>query len=153
MKRKRIHFPSRMAKYFKAERETKNRKFFDKPPKRGRFKGKVSWAISRAKLIHNGSSRELRKTLVFIRFDEEGTIYQKDYIVYFSMKIMESVNLTDIYKKLKEIERNMATKRELAQTMETFCILSNEDTLQQIESSERDIKRGKFKKISSVEDL
>ena len=69
------------------------------------------------------------------------------------MKIMESVNLTDIYKKLKEIERNMATKRELAQTMETFCILSNEDTLHQIESSEEDIKRGKFKQISSVEDL
>ena len=67
-----------MAKYFKAERETKNRKFFDKPPKRGRFKGKVSWAISRAKLIHNGSSRELRKTLVFIRFDEEGTILEKE---------------------------------------------------------------------------
>ena len=69
------------------------------------------------------------------------------------MKSMESVNLMAIYTKLKDIERNMATKRELAQTMETFCILSNEDTLQQIESSERDIKRGKFKQISSVEDL
>ena len=69
------------------------------------------------------------------------------------MKSMESVNLMAIYTKLKDIERNMATKRELAQTMETFCILSNEDTLQQIESSKRDIKRGKFKQISSVEDL
>ncbi len=66
---------------------------------------------------------------------------------------MESVSLMNIYKQLKEIKKNMATKRELAQTMETFCILSNEDTLQQIESSERDIKSGKFKKIISVEDL
>lgn len=66
---------------------------------------------------------------------------------------MESINLIDIYKKLKEIEKNMATKKELVQTMETFCILSNEDTLQQIKSSESDIKRGKFKQISSVEDL
>ncbi len=41
----------------------------------------------------------------------------------------------------------MATKEELAQAMETFCILSNEDTIQQIESSESDIKRGKFKQI------
>lgn len=63
---------------------------------------------------------------------------------------MESINLMDVYKKLKDIERNMATKRELAQTMETFCILSNEDTLQQIESSEDDIKKGKLKQISSV---
>ena len=66
---------------------------------------------------------------------------------------MESINLMDVYKKLKEIEKNMATKEELAQAMETFCILSNEDTMQQIESSESDIKRGKFKEVQSVEDL
>ena len=66
---------------------------------------------------------------------------------------MEPVNLTDIYKMLKEIERNMATKEELAQAMEGVCILSNEDTMQQIESSEGDIKRGKFKEIRSVEEL
>jgi len=65
----------------------------------------------------------------------------------------ESINLIDVYKKLKEIERNMATKEELSQAMETFCILSNEDTMQQIESSESDIKRGKFKQIRSVKDL
>ena len=66
---------------------------------------------------------------------------------------MESINLMDIYKKLKEIERNMATKEELANAMETICILSNEDTMQQIESSEKDIKRRKFKEIGSIEDL
>ncbi len=66
---------------------------------------------------------------------------------------MESINLIDVYKKLKEIEKNMATKEELAQAMETVCILSNEETIQQIESSESDIKRGKFKQIMSVKDL
>jgi hypothetical protein len=66
---------------------------------------------------------------------------------------MESISLLEIYKKLKEIERNMATKEELAQAMETVCIMSNEDTMQQIESSESDIKRRKFKEIRSVEDL
>ena len=66
---------------------------------------------------------------------------------------METINLTDVYKKLKEIERNMATKEELANAMETICILSNEDTMQQIESSECDIKEGKFKQVRSVEDL
>jgi len=66
---------------------------------------------------------------------------------------MESINLLDIYNKLKEMEKNMATKEELARAMETFCILSNEETTEQIESSESDIKRGKFKQIRSVEDL
>lgn len=65
----------------------------------------------------------------------------------------ESINLIDVYKKLKEIERNMATKEELAQAMETVYIMSNDDTLEQIESSESDIKRGKFKEIRSVKDL
>ncbi len=63
------------------------------------------------------------------------------------------MNLSDVYNKLEEIERNMATKQELAQTMETICILSNEDTMSQIESSENNIERGKFKQIRSVEDL
>jgi len=63
------------------------------------------------------------------------------------------MNLADIYKKLKEIERTMATKQELAQAIENICILSNEDTMAQIESSEKDMKRGKFKEVTSVEDL
>jgi len=66
---------------------------------------------------------------------------------------MDSVNLIDVYKKLKEIERKMATKEELANAMETLCILSNEDTMQQIELSEEDIKKGKLKQVSSTEDL
>ena len=66
---------------------------------------------------------------------------------------METINISEVYKKLKEIERTMATKQELAEAMETVCILSNEDTLNQIKSSENDIKRGKFKEIGSIEDL
>lgn len=65
----------------------------------------------------------------------------------------ESINLSDIYEKLKEIERTMATKQELTQAIETVCILSNEDTMDQIDSSENDIKIGKFKQIKSVKDL
>jgi len=87
-------------------------------------------------------------------FDKLFYIYQKDYIVIFLINNMETIiNLSDVYKKLKEIERNMATKQELAEAIETVCILSNEDTISQIESSEKDIKRGKFKEISSIEDL
>ena len=63
------------------------------------------------------------------------------------------MSITEIYEKLKQIERTMATKQELAQAMETVCVLANEDTMNQIESSERDIKRGKFKQVMSVEEL
>lgn len=66
---------------------------------------------------------------------------------------MESINLLDIYKKLKDIELNMATKKELDEALETFCIVSNEETMRQIISSEEDIKKGNFKEIISVEDL
>ena len=66
---------------------------------------------------------------------------------------MESINLTDVYKKLKEIEKNMATKEELAQAMETVCIMSNENTMDQICESEENIKKGKCKQIRSVKDL
>jgi len=66
---------------------------------------------------------------------------------------MEPINISDIYKKLKEIEKKMATKKELAEAMETFCILSNDDTIKQIKLSESDIQSGKFKRIKSTEDL
>lgn len=48
---------------------------------------------------------------------------------------------------------NMATKKEMKEALETFCIISNEDTMMQIASSEEDIKRGNFKEIISAEDL
>jgi len=66
---------------------------------------------------------------------------------------MESINLMDVYKKLKEIEKNMATKEELAHAMETVCIMSNADTMNQIYESEENIKKGKCKQITCVEDL
>ena len=66
---------------------------------------------------------------------------------------MESINLIDIYNKLKEIEINMATKEELAKAIETISILSNEETIEQIDSSNNDIKKGKFKIIKSTQDI
>lgn len=65
----------------------------------------------------------------------------------------KSINISDVYEKLKEIERTMATKKELAQAFETICVLSNEETMKQIDSSASDIERGKFRQISSIEDL
>src|SRR3989344_6939926 len=58
MKRRRIHFPSRMAKYFKAER-----KGFESNFSRRNFTNSQR------------ASCKLRKTLVFIRFEERRGVY------------------------------------------------------------------------------
>jgi hypothetical protein len=63
------------------------------------------------------------------------------------------VNYEDVYRKLKMIEQTMVTKAELNKALETIMIVSNEDTMKQIKNSEKDIKKGKVKKINSVKDL
>ena len=64
-----------------------------------------------------------------------------------------TINLWDIYRKLKIIEQSMITKKELDSAIESAMIFSNEDTIRQIEESEKDIKSGKVKKINSVKDI
>jgi hypothetical protein len=66
---------------------------------------------------------------------------------------MEVVNSIEVYKKLEEIEKNMATKKELNQFIETVFILSNKNTMNQIELSNKNIKNGKFREVHSVKDL
>ena len=65
----------------------------------------------------------------------------------------KQINLLDIYRKLKIIEQSMVTKEELDRVLESAIIFSNEDTMRQIEESEKDIKSGKVKKINSVKDI
>lgn len=65
----------------------------------------------------------------------------------------EQVNLSDIYRELKKIERAMVTKSEMEKALETIAILSNEDTMEQIIQSEEDIKSGNIKEINSTDDL
>jgi predicted transcriptional regulator len=66
---------------------------------------------------------------------------------------MEQITNREILEKLKHIEKTMATRQELEEAMETIAVLSNEDTLNQIKESEKDINNGNFKEINSVEDL
>lgn len=66
---------------------------------------------------------------------------------------MEQTSNKEILERLINIERNMATKQELKQAMETIAILSNEETMKQIRNSEKDIANDNFKEITSVEDI
>lgn len=63
------------------------------------------------------------------------------------------IRLEDVYRELKKIEQSMITKAEINSMMETIAILSNKDTMEQIMDSEKNIKAGKVKKISSINDL
>ena len=69
------------------------------------------------------------------------------------MNMEKSVNLQDIYKELKIIEKTMITKKELKNILTTFEILSNEETMAQINRSEEDIRKGNFKEVNSVRDI
>jgi len=65
----------------------------------------------------------------------------------------ETINLSEIYRKLKMIEQHMVTKAELNTALETVMVASNEDTMGQIRESEKDIKIGRVRKINSVKDI
>jgi hypothetical protein len=65
----------------------------------------------------------------------------------------ETINLNEIYRKLKMIEQRMVTKAELNAALETVLVESNEHTMSQIKGSLADIKAGKVRKINSVNDI
>jgi len=66
---------------------------------------------------------------------------------------MENTTLEDLYNELKSIHRSMVTKEEMVRLVETMVILTNSDTMRQIEESEEDILTGRIKKINSIADL
>ena len=65
----------------------------------------------------------------------------------------KSVSLLDLYRELKKIEQNMVTKAQLDMVVETISVLSNPDTMRQIEESEEDIKMGRFKIVNSAKEI
>lgn len=65
----------------------------------------------------------------------------------------KAIDIKEVYKKLKAIERSMVTKEELDSALESVMIISNEDAMSQIQGSEKDIKSGKTKKVKSIKDL
>ncbi|MDO8508772.1 MAG: hypothetical protein Q7S27_03755 [Nanoarchaeota archaeon] len=65
----------------------------------------------------------------------------------------KTINLEDVYRELKKIEEAMITKKELKKILTTLEILSNEDTMSQINRSEEDILKGHVKEVDSVRDI
>ena len=65
----------------------------------------------------------------------------------------ETITINKIYEELKLIERNMVTKDEMEKMLETIEIMSNENTMEQIRQSEKDIKAGRVKEVRSINDI
>ncbi len=65
----------------------------------------------------------------------------------------ESITIEDVYQELKAIERKMVTREDLDALIDSVEILSNPKTMEALRRSDLDIKEGRVKEVSSVEDL
>jgi antitoxin YefM len=64
-----------------------------------------------------------------------------------------SITIEDVYQELKAIERKMVTREDLEALIDSVEILSNPKTMEALRKSDLDIKEGRVKEVSSVEEL
>jgi PHD/YefM family antitoxin component YafN of YafNO toxin-antitoxin module len=69
------------------------------------------------------------------------------------MIMSSGVTIDQVYQEIKKIRADMVKREDLEALVDTVEILSNPEKVQSIKKSERDIKQGKVKTISSVDDL
>jgi antitoxin YefM len=67
--------------------------------------------------------------------------------------MIESITIEDVYQELKTIERTMVTREDLDALIDSVEILSNPITMAALNKSDLDIKEGRVKEVSSVEEL
>jgi len=65
----------------------------------------------------------------------------------------ESVTIQDVYKALKRVEEKMVTRGDLEALVDSVEILSNPKTMEALRKSDLDIKTGRVKEVTSVDDL
>ena len=65
----------------------------------------------------------------------------------------QKIDLKQLNNEMKKIKNRMITKDEMNRFLETLAIISNEDTMKQIQNSEQDIKVGKIREANSSNDL
>ncbi len=65
----------------------------------------------------------------------------------------ESITIEDVYEELKAIEKKMVTREDLEALIDSVEILSNPKTIEALRKSDLDIKEGRVKEVSSVEEL
>ncbi len=65
----------------------------------------------------------------------------------------DSVTIKDVYQELKRMEAKMVTREDIEALIDSVEILSNPKTMEALRKSDRDIKAGRVREITSVKDL
>ena len=69
------------------------------------------------------------------------------------MSMGQTVTIEDVYKELKILEEKMVTHEDIEALIDTVEILSNPKTMEALRKSDQDIKAGRVKDVTSVEDM
>jgi hypothetical protein len=70
-----------------------------------------------------------------------------------SMIMSSGVTIDQIYQEIKKIRADMVKREDLEALVDTVEILSCPATMQAIKKSDRDIRQGRVKTITSIDDL
>ncbi|MFA4859643.1 MAG: hypothetical protein WC598_02700 [Methanoregula sp.] len=70
-----------------------------------------------------------------------------------SMIMSSGVTIDQVYQEIKKIQADMVKKEDLEALIDTVEILSNPAAMHAIKKSDRDIRQGRVKTITSVDDL
>ena len=65
----------------------------------------------------------------------------------------KSVTIQDVYEALKRVEEKMVTREDIEALVDSVEILSNPKTMEAHRKSDLDIKAGRVKEVTSVDDL
>jgi len=68
-------------------------------------------------------------------------------------KMAETISIKKVYDELKNVERNMVTKKEIQSLIDTIGVMGNPETMKQIAESMQDIEHGRAKEVNSAKDL
>ncbi|UZE92138.1 MAG: hypothetical protein IB616_05355 [Methanosarcinales archaeon] len=63
------------------------------------------------------------------------------------------VTIEDVYQGLKRMEEKMVTREDIELLIDSVEILSNPKTMEALRKSDRDVKAGRVREVTSVKDL
>ena len=65
----------------------------------------------------------------------------------------QTITIEDVHQESKAIEKTMVKREDLGVLIDSIEILNNPETMEALGKSDIDIKKGRYKEISSVDEL
>lgn len=65
----------------------------------------------------------------------------------------DSITIEDVYRELKRMEEKMVTREDIEALIDSVEILSNPKTMEALGRSDQDIRAGRVREVTSIEDL